>query len=84
MELADGYFTQLPRALTLTGIQFTSPPVAMTAKNLLAIGGNHQLVLVSLDENGWPLPKAQVMDLTGAPSQLAYSEKFKRLYVPAY
>ncbi len=85
MEHVDGILTQLPRTVTLQGVEFKSRPVVMTPRNQVAVGSPRAVVVIDLDKEGWPSGKARMHKVDNLENEAAapvYSEKFNRLYVP--
>ena len=81
-EQVDGFLTLLPRQYVFPGLKITSPPVVLGKSNKVALGGQHFVYLVSLDEKGMPLLDVlETQVLNPSVHALAYSEKLDRLYV---
>ncbi len=79
---AEGNLSLIPLEVVLPGAKLQSAPVVMDKDRRLAIGGNHFVYFVPLDDRGEPRPEAtKVPVLSPAARALVYSEKFDRLYV---
>lgn len=83
VDFVDGYWTLVPRGWTLPEAKLTSPPVLLSRSQRVAIGGQHQLYLVPLDDQGQATEATVVRVFGRALRTLAYSERFDRLYVGA-
>jgi len=81
-EFVEGYWTRVPRGSALPESRLSTAPVVMTKTNQVAIGGQHQVYVVSLDERGEANPEATVARVFAPQVRtLVYSEKFDKLYV---
>jgi hypothetical protein len=82
IEHNNGHLTLAPQTVTLTGAHCQSAPAVMAKRNMLAIGGNQRVFLVTLDAEGRVKPeRKQVLVAPQYIDALAYSEKFDKLYV---
>ena len=81
-EFVEGYWTRVPRGWSFPESRLTTAPVVLAKSNQVAIGGQQQIYVVSLDDKGEAKPEAIVARaFSPAIKALTYSEKFDRLYV---
>jgi hypothetical protein len=81
-EHADGQLTLLPQRATFAGSVLGTPPIVMGKANKLAVGGQWNVFVVPLDDEGRFKPeRVQHRVNAGLVEALAYSDKFDRLYV---
>jgi hypothetical protein len=86
VEHADGYVTLAPQVLHLEGTVLKTPPVVLTKRNLVAWGTSTAVYLAAIDAEGrFKDEKGLQVNVPNttptAIAEIAYSEKFDRLYV---
>jgi hypothetical protein len=84
MEHADGFLTQIPQSVTISGsVAFQTLPVVMTGRShRLITGGANAIYAVPLDAAGKLTNTVEMLTVTCASMHaLAYSGKFDKLYV---
>jgi hypothetical protein len=83
VEHADGYVTLAPQLLHLEGASLKTHPVVLAKRNLVAWGTATAVYLAAIDAEGrFKDEKGTVVIVPGTGvAELAYSEKFDRLYV---
>lgn len=84
MRHAGGFPTLLPDWIEVPGAGFRTPPVVMTGTPQgLAIGGDEQLQLLLLDDEGRPTGEVEVFQVPGEGNVTAigYSPRHEKLYV---
>ncbi len=83
VEHADGFVTLAPQVLHLEGALLKTPPVVLARRNLVAWGTATAVYLAAIDAEGRFKDEKGLQFIvpgTGV-AELAYSEKFDRLYV---
>jgi len=81
-EHVDGFPTLLPQRLVLYYFRASTTPVVLPGHNLIVLGGEKRLALVTLDAEGrLTKDRAEVEVNSPRVYGLAYSEKHDRLYV---
>lgn len=81
-EHADGYLTLLPKHYLIPGSKLMSPPAILTRQNKVAVGGQHLVYVLDLDDKGFPVGEVTAVQVNCPQVRaLLYSERFERLYV---
>lgn len=79
---SEGHLTLLPHQYVFPGASLGSPPALLAKGRRLAVGGQHQVYVTGLDEQGRPAgPLTRVRVLNPQVRALVYSPRFDRLYV---
>ena len=82
LALAEGNWTLMPRRWLLPEAKLASGPVVLPKTNQVAVGGQNQVYVVALDDQGRARPQALRVGVTNPNVRaLVYSVKFDRLYV---
>lgn len=81
-EHAEGYLTLLPKQYVIPGSKLMSPPAILSKQKKVAVGGQHVVYVLDLDDKGFPQgDPMQVQVNCPQVRALLYSERFERLYV---
>lgn len=80
-ELADGNPTLVPQRAEIEGANLSSNPALMAKSKKIAVGSQHRVVVIGLDDNGRFKAERKQQALHSIARTLCYSEKFDRLYV---
>jgi hypothetical protein len=83
VEHVDGLVTLAPQVLTLEAAAPKTPPVVLCKRNLVAWGTEGAVYLAGIDAEGrFKAEKGEQVNVPStAVAELAYSERFDRLYV---
>jgi len=83
LEHAEGYFTLTPQSLSLESAVIHSPPVVLPTLGRVIVGAQNRVCSVALTPEGKLTTDAVQMTVDNPTVEaLAWSEKFKLLYVP--
>lgn len=81
-EHAEGYLTLLPKQYTIPDSKLSGPPAILSKQKKVAVGGQHLVYLIDLDDKGFPASEfSQTYVNCPQVRAMIYSERFDRLYV---
>ena len=80
-EHADGHPTLVPQCADLEAANLSSNPAVMAKAKKIAVGSQHRVIVVGLDDNARFKPERKQQLVNTVVRTLCYSEKFDRLYV---
>lgn len=81
-EHAEGYLTLLPKQYAIPDSKLSGPPAILSKQKKVAVGGQHLVYLIDLDDKGFPIGEfSQTYVNCPQVRAMIYSERFDRLYV---